>query len=157
MSEMTEKRQRSFEELRTKADYFEEINSLAALASELAGANDKTVKCIEEVIQLVMQAFKKKEKYVLAISSKWRRRQGLFSKIRDTLIERQENKRLKQELENEKLIKELESYRNKVGTNVEPQVEESQGVDVNSFSLAVKSSTDVPVEDSSSGTDVLEF
>ncbi len=157
MSEMTEKRQRSFEELRTKADYFEEINSLAALASELAGANDKTVKCIEEVIQLVMQAFKKKEKYVLAISSKWRRRQGLFSKIRDTLIERQENKRLKQELENEKLIKELESYRNKAEIDVEPEVEETQSADSNSSLLAIKSSTEVSVEDNGSETEVLEF
>lgn len=157
MSELTEKRQRSFEELRTKADYFEEISNLTSLASELSGANEKTIECIEEVIQLVVQGFKKKEKYILSISKKWSRRQGLFAKIRDTLIERQETKRLKQELENEKLIQELESYRNKAGIDVEPEVEETQSVDDNSSSLAVVSSTDVSVEDTSSGTDVLEF
>lgn len=157
MSEMTEKRLRSLEELRTKADYIEEIHGLAELASELAGANDKTVKCIEEVIQLVVQAFKRKEKYTLSISKKWSRRQGLFSKIHDTLIERQETKRLKQELENEKLIRELESYKNKVRIDVEPQVEEVQSADGNSSSLAIKSSTDVSVEDNGSETEVLEF
>lgn len=157
MSEVTEKRQRSLEELVTTEDYLSEIALIMDLGSQLQGSTEVIVSILEDTIKLLVKGIKEKEKYKMKVSKRWRRRQGLFSKIRDTLIERQETKRLKQKLKKEKLIKELESYRNKVEADIDPQSEDKQVVDCNSSSLAVKSSTDVSIEDNGSETEVLEF
>lgn len=157
MSEVTEKRQRSLEELVTTEDYLSEIALIMDLGSQLQGATEVIVSILEDTIKLLVKGIKEKEKYKMKVSKRWRRKQGLFSKIRDTLIERQETKRLKQELKKEKLIKELESYRNKIEADEDSQSEEIQDADCNSSSLVVKSSTDVSVEDNGSETEVLEF
>lgn len=157
MSEVTEKRQRSLEELVTTEDYLSEIALIMDLGSQLQGATEVIVSILEDTINLLAKGVKEKEKYKMKVSKRWRRRQGLFSKIRDTLIERQETKRLKQELKKEKLKKELESYRNKVEADEDSQSKEIQDADCNSSSLVVKSSTEVSVEDNGSETEVLEF
>lgn len=110
----TEKKLREAEELRTVEDYMYEYQKICGLASELSGAGNDTILHIENILNTLSKALDKKYKYMVSRSKKWTRRQGLFSKIRDTMIERQEAKRLKQELENERILSQIEALRNKV-------------------------------------------
>ena len=117
MGTQTERIMRSYEELRTVEDYMNEFANITGLAGELDGANKETVAHIDKVLAILSKGLEAKYKYIDKISRKWRKRQGLFSRIHDTLIERQESKRLKQELENEKILAKIEEIRKKSFVN----------------------------------------
>ena len=113
METQTERKVRSYEELRTVEDYLNEFSNITGLAGELDGATEETLTHIEKVLTILSKGLEAKYKYIDKISRKWRKKQGLFSRIHDTMIEKQEAKRLKQQLENEKILAKIEEIKNK--------------------------------------------
>lgn len=106
----TEKNFRKYEELRTVEDYANEFANISEIASNFSGANEDVIKCFDEILLTLTKGLNKKYKYINSISKKWSRKQGLLSRFRDYLAEKQENKLLKKQLENERIqakIKEL--------------------------------------------------
>lgn len=99
----TEKSLREYEELRTVDDYVNAYSIISEIASNFSGASDEVANCFGEILLTLTKSFKKKCEYIDKMSRKWRRKQGVFSKFRDYLAERQEKKVLEQRLENERL------------------------------------------------------
>lgn len=112
----TEKSLREYEELRTVDDYVNAYAVISEIASNFSGASQEVEDCFGEILLSLTKSFKKKCEYIDKKSRKWRRKQGIFSKFRDYLAERQEKKVLEQRLENERLqakIRELMSQSQK--------------------------------------------
>ena len=112
----TEKSLREYEELRTVDDYVNAYTVISEIASNFSGASQEVEDCFGEILLSLTKSFKKKCEYIDKKSRKWRRKQGIFSKFRDYLAERQEKKVLEQRLENERLqakIRELMSQSQK--------------------------------------------
>lgn len=99
----TEKSLREYEELRTIDDYVNAYTVISEIASNFSGASQEVEDCFGEILLTLTKSFKKKYEYIDKMSRKWRRKQGIFSKFRDYLAERQEKKVLEQRLENERL------------------------------------------------------
>ncbi len=99
----TEKSLREYEELRTVDDYVNAYSTISEIASNFSGASQEVEDCFGEILLTLTKSFKKKYEYIDKMSRKWRRKQGIFSKFRDYLAERQEKKVLEQRLENERL------------------------------------------------------
>ena len=112
----TEMSQREDEVLRTVDDYVNAYSTISEIASNFSGASQEVADCFGEILLTLTKSFKKKCEYIDKMSRKWRRKQGIFSKFRDYLAERQERKVLEQRLENERLqakIRELMSQSQK--------------------------------------------
>ena len=93
---MRESEERELEVLKTTDDYFNEIARVLDLSSDLEGS--KSTESLDDIVILLSKATHKKYKYVVNISSKWRRKQSLLSKIRESIKARKE--RNKEEEEN---------------------------------------------------------
>lgn len=112
----TEKSLREYEELRTVDDYVNAYTVISEIASNFSGASQEVEDCFGQILLTLTKSFKKKYEYIDKMSRKWRRKQGIFSKFRDYLAERQEKKLLVQKLENERIqarIRELMSQSQK--------------------------------------------
>lgn len=142
----TEKKLREAEELRTVEDYMYEYQKICSLASELSGAGDGIMIYLEDILITLSKALNKKYKYRVSRSKKWTRRQGLFSKIRDTMLEKQEAKRLKQELENERILSQIEALRNKVKKDEVSTTPQSAKEDAEVLETVEHSDTEVLTE-----------
>lgn len=105
------------------------------------------------------KSFKKKFEYIDKTSRKWRRKQGVFSKFRDYLTEKQEKKILNQKLENERIqarIRELMSQaQNSEETKTEQQNVPSPASEAVVLSEAEHNPIEVTNEDKESA--VLDF
>lgn len=110
----TEKKVREFEELKTVNDYMDMLQNFLEVATNISGTNEIVMKTFEDSIQLLSNALKEKLKYILNISKPWRKKQGFFSKLRDTLIEKQEIRLLKRKMNKEKLLEELKSLKKEI-------------------------------------------
>lgn len=83
---MTEREMRDFERLKTVDDYMNEIQKLAEMSESIE--NDD----VDEILSMLVGGLKKKYKYIIKQSVQYTRPQGLFSRLRDALIERRERK-----------------------------------------------------------------
>lgn len=83
---MTEREMRDFERLKTVDDYMNEIQKLAEMSESIE--NDD----VDEILRMLVGGLKKKYKYIIKQSVQYTRPQGLFSRLRDALIERRERK-----------------------------------------------------------------
>mgnify|MGYP001863525840 CR=1 FL=1 len=101
----TERQWRENEQLRYISDYYDALEEAREFASNISN-NAVAVKASEKVINIFYKALQQKAKYIVKSSSKWRKKQSIFSKIADIKKERKELKK-----ENDKTrayIKELE-------------------------------------------------
>lgn len=89
----TEKQWREHEELKTMADYMDELTNMIELSQGLDGS--QSAEELDKIISLLLRAIKEKEKYVIKRSRKWRKKQGFLSKFKDTIEERRALKALK--------------------------------------------------------------
>lgn len=83
---MTEREMRDFERLKTVDDYMNEIQKIAEMSESIEN-ND-----VDEILQMLVGGLKKKYKYIIKQSVQYTRPQGLFSRLRDALTERREQK-----------------------------------------------------------------
>ena len=83
---MTEREMRDFERLKTVDDYMNEIQKLAEMSESIE--NDD----VDEILRMLVGGLKKKYKYIIKQSVQYTRPQGLFSRLRDALTERKEQK-----------------------------------------------------------------
>lgn len=83
---MTEREMRDFERLKTVDDYMNEIQKIAEMSESIE--NDD----VDEILSMLVGGLKKKYKYIIKQSVQYTRPQGLFSRLRDALIERRERK-----------------------------------------------------------------
>lgn len=83
---MTEREMRDFERLKTVDDYMNEIQKLAEMSESIE--NDD----VDEILRMLVGGLKKKYKYIIKQSVQYTRPQGLFSRLRDALTERREQK-----------------------------------------------------------------
>lgn len=83
---MTEREMRDFERLKTVDDYMNEIQKLAEMSESIE--NDD----VDEILSMLVGGLKKKYKYIIKQSVQYTRPQGLFSRLRDALTERREQK-----------------------------------------------------------------
>lgn len=83
---MTEREMRDFERLKTVDDYMNEIQKLAEMSESIE--NDD----VDEILSMLVGGLKKKYKYIIKQSVQYTRPQGLFSRLRDALTERKEQK-----------------------------------------------------------------
>ena len=90
----TEKQWREHEELKTMADYMDELTNMIELSQGLDGS--QSAEELDKIISLLLRAIKEKEKYVIKRSRKWRKKQGFLSRFKDTIEERRILKALKQ-------------------------------------------------------------
>ena len=155
----TEKSLREYEELRTIDDYVNAYSVISEIASNFSGASAEVANCFGEILLTLTKSFKKKFEYIDKMSRKWRRKQGVFSKFRDYLAERQEKKLLEQKLENERIqarIRELMiQAQNCEETNVEKQNVPSPASEAVVLSEAEHNPIEVTNEDKESA--VLDF
>ncbi len=106
----TERQSRMDEELRSLEDYYNEILSVYELCSN---TTDKGAigKDLDKIVELLVKGLMQKYKYLVRKSNKWRKKQGLFSRIRDVLSEKKEAKRLKKQLEREQVLEQISRMR----------------------------------------------
>lgn len=126
----TEKKLREYEELKTINDYMDILQEFLEVATSISGTNETVIKTFEDSIQLLSDALKEKLKYMLALSKKWRKKQGFFSKLRDTLLEKQEIRLLKQQMKKEALLAELKSLKKEVKEAKSELTETTKALDV---------------------------
>ena len=94
---------------------------------------------------------------MLALSKKWRKKQGFFSKLRDTLLEKQEIRLLKQQMKKEALLEELKSLKKEVKEAKSELTETTKAFDVSlSQASQVLKETEVVDTIEPSNTEVLE-
>lgn len=101
----TERQWRENEQLRYISDYYEALEEACEHASNISN-NIKGAEAFNKTISVFSDALKQKAKYLVKGSSKWRKKQSIFSKIADRRMKRKELKK-----ENDKTrayIKELE-------------------------------------------------
>lgn len=101
----TERQWRENEQLRYISDYYEALEEACEHASNISN-NIKGAEAFTKIISVFSKGAEKKAKYMTKSSSKWWKRQSIFSKIADRRKERKELKK-----ENDKTrayIKELE-------------------------------------------------
>ena len=104
---MTEREERDLEKLKTTEDYINEIK----FVSDVVCGTKKADKEIDETLTLLAVALKAKYKYIIKISSPYRKKQGFFSRLRDKSLERQERKmQEKREKAEDALAKFKEEY-----------------------------------------------
>lgn len=153
----TEKKLREYEELKTINDYMGILQEFLEVATSITGTNETVIKTFEDSIQLLSDALKEKLKYMLALSKKWRKKQGFFSKLRDTLIEKQEIRLLKQQMKKEALLEELKSLKKEVKEAKSELTETTKAFDVSlSQASQVLKETEVVDTIEPSNTEVLE-
>lgn len=114
---MTEREMRDFERLKTVDDYMNEIQKLAEMSESIE--NDD----VDEILSMLVGGLKKKYKYIIKQSVQYTRPQGLFSRLRDALIERRERKAREQAEMQEQTHREAED---KVSSSqqIQPQLVE---------------------------------
>ena len=114
---MTEREMRDFERLKTVDDYMNEIQKLAEMSESIE--NDD----VDEILSMLVGGLKKKYKYIIKQSVQYTRPQGLFSSLRDALIERRERKAREQAEMQEQTQREAED---KVSSSqqIQPQLVE---------------------------------
>ena len=114
---MTEREMRDFERLKTVDDYMNEIQKLAEMSESIE--NDD----VDEILSMLVGGLKKKYKYIIKQSVQYTRPQGLFSRLRDALIERRERKAREQAEMQEQTQREAED---KVSSSqqIQPQLVE---------------------------------
>ncbi len=142
----TEKKLREYEELRTIDDYIQAYQDIADIAVNFSGASDEVTKYFSETLLILSKSFKKKIKYIVNGSRKWRRRQSLFSKYRDYLAEKQEQKIIKQKLENERLLVEMEKFKSKSVKSEETQKDEQNISSPASEAVVLSETKHKPIE-----------
>lgn len=153
----TEKKLREYEELKTINDYMDILQEFLEVATSITGTNETVIKTFEDSIQLLSDALKEKLKYMLALSKKWRKKQGFFSKLRDTLIEKQEIRLLKQQMKKEALLEDLKSLKKEVKEAKSELTETTKALDVSlSQASQVPKETEVVDTIEPSNTEVLE-
>lgn len=153
----TEKKLREYEELKTINDYMGILQEFLEVATSITGTNETVIKTFEDSIQLLSDALKEKLKYMLALSKKWRKKQGFFSKLRDTLLEKQEIRLLKQQMKKEALLEELKSLKKEVKEAKSELTETTKAFDVSlSQASQVLKETEVVDTIEPSNTEVLE-
>lgn len=157
MSTQTEKKVREYEEFCSTEDYKEEILSVAEMCSNFAGAGEEITDSFSNILKLLSQALEKKYKYRVDMSKKWLKKQGFFSKLRDTLIEKQEIRLLKQKMKKERLLDELKSLKKEIKEAKAELTETTQATET-SLSQASQVSKETEVLDTiePSDTEVLE-
>ena len=101
---MKESEQRDQELLKTVGDYFDAINEVVTLSSDLEGS--KAVEPLDEIVFILSKALLKKHKYIVKASAKWNRRQGLWSRFKEWRETRKEDKEADKE-ETIEQVKEL--------------------------------------------------
>ncbi len=92
----TEKKMRDDEELISLADYLEIYQLMTEVESNFNGSNRKFQKKSNETILLLREAINEKLRYMLAKSSKWRKKQRLISRLKDYRLERKQRRLMKQ-------------------------------------------------------------
>lgn len=153
----TEKKLREYEELKTINDYMGILQEFLEVATSITGTNETVIKTFEDSIQLLSDALKEKLKYMLALSKKWRKKQGFFSKLRDTLIEKQEIRLLKQQMKKEALLEDLKSLKKEVKEAKSELTETTKALDVSlSQASQVLKETEFVDTIEPSNTEVLE-
>ena len=88
---MTEREERELEKLKTVKDYYDELESVFDLAGEVPE------KQLEKLTALLMRNLRKKYKYIIKISKSFRKRQSLFSRLRDKRLEKLRDSELEEE------------------------------------------------------------
>lgn len=157
MSTQTEKKVREYEEFCSTEDYKEEILSVAEMCSNFSGAGEEVVNSFSNILKLLSQALEKKYKYRVKMSKKWLKKQGFFSKLRDTLIEKQEIRLLKQQMKKEALLEDLKSLKKEVKEAKSELTETTKALDVSlSQASQVPKETEVVDTIEPSNTEVLE-
>lgn len=153
----TEKKLREYEELKTINDYMDILQEFLEVATSITGTNETVIKTFEDSIQLLSDALKEKLKYMLALSKKWRKKQGFFSKLRDTLLEKQEIRLLKQQMKKEALLEDLKSLKKEVKEAKSELTETTKALDVSlSQASQVPKETEVVDTIEPSNMEVLE-
>ncbi len=153
----TEKKLREYEELKTINDYMGILQEFLEVATSITGTNETVIKTFEDSIQLLSDALKEKLKYMLALSKKWRKKQGFFSKLRDTLLEKQEIRLLKQQMKKEALLEDLKSLKKEVKEAKSELTETTKALDVSlSQASQVPKETEVVDTIEPSNMEVLE-
>lgn len=89
---MKESEERALEELKSADDYFEGIGNILEFAREMEGS-ERCIKYLDKIIVLLCKSLLKKYKYLVGISKKWTKKQSLFSRIKEHIADRREQKK----------------------------------------------------------------
>lgn len=89
---MKESEERALEELKSADDYFEAIGNILEFAGEMEGS-ERCIKYLDKINVLLCKSLLKKYKYLVGTSKKWTKKQSLFSRIKEHIADRREQKK----------------------------------------------------------------
>ena len=96
---MKESEERALEELKSADDYFEAIGNILEFAGEMEGS-ERCIKQLDKINVLLCKSLLKKYKYLVGTSKKWTKKQSLFSRIKEHIADRREQKKEDTEFKN---------------------------------------------------------